>query len=59
VAGLVFGHFVNGVVNGIVIELLCLGGEFVFPGTGTDFGFNALLQVRLGAGGENFAEEFG
>ena len=46
--GLVLGHLVNGVVDGVVAELLgsCGDGELAFAGTG--LGLITLLKVGLG-----------
>lgn len=48
VASLVLGHLVNGVVDGVVAELLgsCGDGELAFAGTG--LGLVTLLKVGLG-----------
>lgn len=48
VAGLVLGHLVNGVVDGVVAELFCPcgDGELAFAGTG--LGLITLLKVGLG-----------
>ena len=59
VTGLIFGHFVDGVMDGIVTEFFGAFGEVKFTGAGTAFGFSTHLQIFLGAGGEDFAEEFG
>lgn len=46
--GFVLGHLVNGVVDGVVAELLgsCGDGELAFAGTG--LGLVTLLKVGLG-----------
>ena len=58
VAGFVLGHLVDGVVDGVVAEFLGQLGELELAGGGAVFGGDAHGQVRLGAGGEEFAEEF-
>ena len=57
-AGFVLGHFVDGVVDGVVAQLLGAGsdGELAFAGTG--LGLIALLEVGLGVP-DDLAEEFG
>ena len=57
-AGFVFGHFVDGVVDGVVAQLLGAGGDGELAFAGAGFGFVALLEVRLGVP-DDFAEEFG
>ena len=58
VAGFVFRHFVNRVVDRVEAELLGADGELEFSVAGARFGVGAHLKVRLRAGDEDFAEEF-
>ena len=57
-AGFILGHFVDGVVDGVVAELLGAGGDGELAFAGAGFGFVALLEVRLGVP-DDLAEEFG
>lgn len=58
VASFVLGHLVNGVVDGVVAELLgsCGDGELAFAGTG--LGLVTLLKVGLGVP-DNVTEKLG
>ena len=58
-AGFVFRHFMDGVMDGVVAEFLRTLGEFELAGAGAVFGVAAELDVLLRAGGEDFAEQFG
>ena len=55
VAGFVAGHFMDGVVDGVEVQLLGLLGQIHLAGTGTALGVNAHLQVLLGAVGQDLA----
>ena len=57
-AGFVPGHLVDGVVDGVIAELLRAGGDGELAFAGAGLGFVALLEVRLGVP-DDFAEEFG
>ena len=57
VAGFVFRHFVNRVVDRVESELLGANREFELTVAGARFGVGAHLEVRLRAGGQNFAEQ--
>ena len=56
--GFIFGHFVNGVMDGVIAEFFGAFGDVEFTGTGTAFGFGAHLQILFGAGSEDFTEQF-
>ena len=58
VTGLVLGHFVNGVVDGVVAELLGSGGDGKLAFAGSGLGLIALLKVGLGVP-DNVTEKFG
>ena len=47
-AGFVFCHLVNGVVDGVVAQFLCAGGEVQFALAGTGLCVSPLLEVCLG-----------
>ena len=55
--GLILCHLVDGVVDGVEVQLLGLLGQIHLAGTGTALGVNAHLQVLLGAVGYDFAEK--
>ena len=57
-AGFVLGHFVNGVVDGVIAQLLGLGGNGQFAFAGAGFGLVALLEVGLGVP-HHLADELG
>ncbi len=47
-AGFVFCHLVNGVVDGVIAQLLCAGGYCKFALAGAGLGLSPLLEVGLG-----------
>ena len=57
-AGFVFCHFVNSVVDGVISEFLCTGGKIQFALACTCFGICPLLEVCLG-GPDNLSEKLG
>ncbi len=58
VAGFILGHFMHGVVDGVVAELLGAAGDAHLVFIGTGLGSHALLEVGLGVP-HTFAEELG
>ncbi len=56
VAGLVTGHFMNGVMNGVQAQSLSLLGQFGFAHGGAVFSLNADGQVFLRGGGDDLAQ---
>ncbi len=58
VAGFVLGHFVDGVVDGVIAQLLGLGGDGEFTFAGACLGLIALLEVGLGVP-NHLTEQFG
>ena len=59
VAGLVAGHFMHGVVNGVQTLLLGHLGQLHLSGGGAVLGLDPHLQVLLGAVGHNLAQQLG
>jgi hypothetical protein len=59
VAGLVTGHFVDRIVNGVVALLLGPLGDIGLSGAGAVFRLNPHLQVLFGTGVDNFAQKLG
>ena len=58
-AGLVLRHLMDGVVDGVEVQLLGLLGQIHLAGAGTALGVNAHLQVLLGAVGQDLAQQLG
>ena len=50
VAGFVFAHLVNGVVDGVVVELFRLGGDIFLALTRTELGLDPRGEIGLGIG---------
>ena len=57
-AGFVFSHLMNGVVDSVEILLFGAAGNAHLVGVGTGFGCHALFEVGLGVP-DAFAKEFG
>ena len=55
--GLVLRHLVNGVVDGIEVQSLCLLGQIHLAGTCTALSLSTHHQVLLGAVGDNLAQQ--
>ena len=58
-AGFVFRHFMDGVMDGVVAKFFRAFGEFELASAGAVFGIATELEVLLRTGGEDFAEQFG
>ena len=58
VTGFVFSHFVNGVVDGIEVELFCTGSNAHFVFVCACFGSHAFFKVGLGVP-HAVSEQFG
>ena len=58
-AGLVPGHFMNGIVYRVEIVLLGELGKLKFAGGGAVFSVDAHLKIFLGAVGHDLAEKLG
>lgn len=58
VTSLVLGHFVNGIVNGVVAELLSALCDCKLAFARAGFGSYAKFEVLLGGIGYNFAKKF-
>ena len=58
-SGLVAGHFVYGVVDGVQVQLLCQLGQLGLACGCSVLGFDAHLEVLLGGVGHDFAQELG
>ena len=48
VTGLILRHLVDGVMDGIVVELLCLGSNGELALASTSLSLNAFLEIGLG-----------
>ena len=59
VTGLVAGHLVDGVMDGVQVELLGQLGQLGLAGGGAVLGLDAHLEVLLGGVGHDLAEELG
>ena len=59
VAGLVTSHLVDGVVDGVQASGLGALGEVELAGGGAVLGLDAHLEVLLGGGGHDLAQELG
>lgn len=59
VAGFVFGHFVNAVVNGIVAEFLGQRGNLLLAVAGAEFCCRAHFNVLFRRVGNDFAQHLG
>ena len=59
VTGLVPGHLMHGVVDGVQVQLLGLLGQLELAGGGAVLGVNAHLQVLLGGVGYDLAQQLG
>ena len=58
-AGLVPGHLVHGVMDGVQAQLLGLLGQLELAGGGAVLGVNTHLQVLLGGVGHDLAQQLG
>ena len=58
-AGFVFGHFVNAVVNGVVAEFLGQRGNLLLAVAGTEFCCRAHFNVLFRRVGNDFAQHLG
>ena len=58
-SGLVLGHLMDGVVDGIQTQLLGALGQIHLAGAGAALGVHTHLQVLLGAVGEHLAQQLG
>ena len=59
VTGLIAGHLVDGVMDGVQVELLGELGQVGLAGGGAVLGLNTHLEVLLGGVGDDLAEELG
>ena len=59
VTGLVAGHFMNGIMDGIEPQLLGLFGQLELAGGSAVLGVHPHLQVLLGAVGQHLAQQLG
>ena len=57
--GLVAGHFMNGIMDGIEPQLLGLFGQLELAGGSAVLGVHPHLQVLLGAVGQHLAQQLG
>ena len=57
VTSFVFCHFMNGVMDSVQTQLFCFGCDFFFASASAVFSSNAQLQVFLGGGGYNLAQQ--
>ena len=58
-AGLVLRHLMDGVVDGVEVQLLGLLGQIHLPAQAPHSASNAHLQVLLGAVGQDLAQQLG
>ena len=56
---LVFGHFVNGVVNRVEVEFFGKRGKIFFALAGTVLGGDADFEIFFGGCADDFAQKFG
>ena len=59
VPSLVLGHLMDGIVDGIQVQGLCLLGQVHLAGAGTALGLGTHHQVLLGAVGHDLAQQLG
>jgi len=58
-AGLILAHLMDGVVDGIQVKLLGQRGQLLLAGGRAPLSLSAQLQVLLGGGGNNLAQQLG
>ena len=56
--GFVLGHFMDGIMDGIVAQLFGQGSDFLLASASTLFSSSPHLQVLLGAVGDYFTQQF-
>ena len=57
--GLILAHLMDGVVDGIQVKLLGQRGQLLLAGGRAPLSLSAQLQVLLGGGGNNLAQQLG